>query len=138
MDLSYMPVFINRVGSHIDYAVIECTAVTEGSVILAAAAGASDSFLHMLTPSPLRNLRDASKIPPYLNPTQSGIGGSGDFARNGGPGIFVDASVAKGVAVSPMVPMCTHADHREHDVRVIVTEQVRRIRVGHHLFSRRN
>ncbi|TWC65083.1 acetyl-CoA hydrolase/transferase family protein [Herbaspirillum sp. SJZ099] len=52
----------------------------------------------------------------------NGIGGSGDFARNGQISIFVSKSVAKGGAVSSVVPMVTHVDHSEHDVDVLVTE----------------
>ena len=32
-------------------------------------------------------------------------------------------SVAKGGRISTVVPMCTHVDHNEHSVQVIVTEQ---------------
>ena len=53
----------------------------------------------------------------------NGIGGSGDFARNAGLTIFATASVAKDGAISCIVPMCSHVDHTEHDVQVIVTEQ---------------
>ncbi|MDA3628338.1 acetyl-CoA hydrolase/transferase family protein [Saccharopolyspora sp. WRP15-2] len=54
---------------------------------------------------------------------QNGIGGSGDFARNAYVSIFMTPSVAKGGAVSSIVPMVSHVDHTEHDVDVIVTEQ---------------
>ena len=53
----------------------------------------------------------------------NGIGGSGDYARNSSVSIFMTASVAKGGAVSCIVPMVTHVDHTEHDVDVLVTEQ---------------
>jgi succinyl-CoA:acetate CoA-transferase len=53
---------------------------------------------------------------------QNGIGGSGDFARNGYVSIFVSPATAKGGAVSSIVPMVSHVDHTEHDVDVIVTE----------------
>ena len=53
----------------------------------------------------------------------NGIGGSGDFARNSHLGIFVTKSLAKGTAISSLVPMVTHVDHTEHDVDVLVTEQ---------------
>jgi len=53
----------------------------------------------------------------------NGIGGSGDFARNAYLSIFMTPSVAKGGAVSCIVPMTPHVDHTEHDVQVIVTEQ---------------
>ena len=53
----------------------------------------------------------------------NGIGGSGDFARNAGLTIFATASTAKGGDISCIVPMCSHVDHTEHDVMVIVTEQ---------------
>ncbi|MEG0924969.1 MAG: acetyl-CoA hydrolase/transferase family protein [Anaerovoracaceae bacterium] len=53
----------------------------------------------------------------------NGIGGSGDFARNGSITIFTTASLAKNGAISSIVPMVSHVDHTEHDVMVIVTEQ---------------
>lgn len=53
----------------------------------------------------------------------NGIGGSGDFTRNARLSIFATESVAKGGAISCLVPMVSHVDHTEHDVHVIVTEQ---------------
>ena len=53
----------------------------------------------------------------------NGIGGSGDFARNGYLSIFMTPSQAKGGAISCIVPMVSHVDHTEHDVQVLVTEQ---------------
>lgn len=53
----------------------------------------------------------------------NGIGGSGDFARNAHLAVFVTKSVAKGGAISSVVPMVSHVDHTEHDVDVLVTEQ---------------
>ena len=53
----------------------------------------------------------------------NGIGGSGDFTRNARLSIFATESVAKGGAISCIVPMVSHVDHTEHDVHVIVTEQ---------------
>ncbi|HKM28179.1 MAG TPA: acetyl-CoA hydrolase/transferase family protein [Anaerovoracaceae bacterium] len=53
----------------------------------------------------------------------NGIGGSGDFARNGSITIFTTASLAKNGDISSIVPMVSHVDHTEHDVMVIVTEQ---------------
>ncbi len=52
----------------------------------------------------------------------NGIGGSGDFARNAFLSIFVCPSTAKNGAISTLVPMCTHVDHNEHSVQVVVTE----------------
>lgn len=52
----------------------------------------------------------------------NGIGGSGDFARNAFVSIFTCPSTQKGGMISSIVPMVTHADHTEHDVRVVVTE----------------
>ena len=46
MHLSHMPEFINRGGLHIDFALVECAAVTEDGVIPSAAVGASDCFLY--------------------------------------------------------------------------------------------
>ncbi len=53
----------------------------------------------------------------------NGIGGSGDFARNGFMSCFLTPSMAKNGAVSCLVPMASHVDHTEHDVSVLVTEQ---------------
>lgn len=53
----------------------------------------------------------------------NGIGGSGDFARNGYLSIFMSPSTAKDGKISTIVPMVSHVDHTEHDVKVIVTEQ---------------
>ncbi|WP_168563942.1 succinate CoA transferase [Crateriforma spongiae] len=53
----------------------------------------------------------------------NGIGGSGDFARNAYLSIFVCPSTAKDGKISTIVPMCSHVDHNEHSVEVIVTEQ---------------
>ena len=52
----------------------------------------------------------------------NGIGGSGDFARNAYVSIFMTPSTQKGGAITSIVPMVTHADHTEHDVRVVATE----------------
>lgn len=52
----------------------------------------------------------------------NGIGGSGDFVRNSYLSILVAPSVAKGGAISAIVPMCSHIDHNEHSVQVLVTE----------------
>ena len=37
--------------------------------------------------------------------------------------IFYTPSVAKGGKISSVVPMCSHIDHTEHDVDIIITEQ---------------
>lgn len=52
----------------------------------------------------------------------NGIGGSGDFARNGYLSIFVTKSSAKDGKISRVVPMVSHVDHTEHDVDILVTE----------------
>lgn len=52
----------------------------------------------------------------------NGIGGSGDFARNGYLSMFLSPSTAKRGDVSCIVPMVSHVDHTEHDVSVLVTE----------------
>ncbi|WP_028709194.1 acetyl-CoA hydrolase/transferase family protein [Propionicicella superfundia] len=54
---------------------------------------------------------------------QNGIGGSADFTRNAYISAFVTPSVAKGGAISCIVPMVSHHDHTEHDVQVLITEQ---------------
>ena len=53
----------------------------------------------------------------------NGIGGSGDFARNGYLSVFMSPSTAKGGRISGIVPMASHVDHTEHDTMVLVTEQ---------------
>jgi succinyl-CoA:acetate CoA-transferase len=53
----------------------------------------------------------------------NGIGGSGDFARNGFVSIFMAPSTAQKGTISTIVPMVSHVDHTEHDVSVVVTEQ---------------
>jgi acyl-CoA hydrolase len=53
----------------------------------------------------------------------NGVGGSGDFTRNAYLSILMAPSVAKGGAISAVVPMVTHVDHNEHSVQVLVTEQ---------------
>jgi len=52
----------------------------------------------------------------------NGIGGSGDFTRNAYLSIYTTTSCAKGGDISCVVPMCSHIDHTEHDVNVIVSE----------------
>ena len=52
----------------------------------------------------------------------NGIGGSGDFTRNASISIFTCPSTAKGGSISAIVPMCSHMDHSEHSVQVLVTE----------------
>ncbi|MBY2919722.1 acetyl-CoA hydrolase/transferase family protein [Rhizobium leguminosarum] len=54
---------------------------------------------------------------------QNGIGGSGDFARNGFISIFMTPSTAKEGRISAIVPHVPHVDHINQDVQVIVTEQ---------------
>lgn len=52
----------------------------------------------------------------------NGIGGSGDYMRNGYLTIFTTESTAKAGKISRIVPMCSHVDHTEHDVMVYITE----------------
>ena len=54
---------------------------------------------------------------------QNGIGGSGDFARNGYLSIFMAPSTAQKGTISTIVALVSHVDHTEHDVQVVVTEQ---------------
>ena len=53
----------------------------------------------------------------------NGIGGSGDFTRNGFFSFYVSPSTAKDGKISAIVPMVSHHDHTEHDVMFVVTEQ---------------
>jgi succinyl-CoA:acetate CoA-transferase len=53
----------------------------------------------------------------------NGIGGSGDFSRSAALVVMMTPSLAKGGAISCIVPQVTHVDHTEHEVHVLVTEQ---------------
>ena len=53
----------------------------------------------------------------------NGIGGSGDFTRNAYLSIYLCQSINKGGRISGIVPMCSHVDHNEHSVQVVVTDQ---------------
>jgi propionyl-CoA:succinyl-CoA transferase len=53
----------------------------------------------------------------------NGIGGSGDFTRNAYLSIYMTPSIQKGGKISSIVPMVTHADHNEHSVQIVVTDQ---------------
>ena len=57
----------------------------------------------------------------------NGLGGSGDFERNGYISIMHCPSARKTkvskTGISCIVPMCSHVDHTEHDLDVLVTEQ---------------
>jgi acetyl-CoA hydrolase len=57
----------------------------------------------------------------------NGLGGSGDFERNGYLSIMHTPSARKTkkdpFGISGIVPMCSHIDHTEHDLDAIVTEQ---------------
>lgn len=52
----------------------------------------------------------------------NGIGGSGDYMRNGYLTFFITESTAKGGTISRVVPMVTHCDSTEHDTMVFITE----------------
>lgn len=52
----------------------------------------------------------------------NGVGGSADFTRNGFISSFITPSVAKGGAISAIVPFASHIDHTEQDVKVIISE----------------
>ena len=61
----------------------------------------------------------------HVNGTRmmNGIGGSGDFTRNGFVSSFISPSVAKDGAISAIVPFASHIDHTEHDAMVVITER---------------
>jgi acyl CoA:acetate/3-ketoacid CoA transferase beta subunit len=66
----------------------------------------------------------------YVNSTHvngskmlNGVGGSGDFPRNAPLSVIALPSTADGEDISRTVPMVPHADHTEHDIDIIVTEQ---------------
>ncbi len=52
----------------------------------------------------------------------NGIGGSADFTSSGYLSIFTTPSLAKGGLISSFVPMCSHVDHTEHTVKILVSE----------------
>lgn len=52
----------------------------------------------------------------------NGVGGSGDFVRNGLVSVVALPSTAVDGAVSTIVPSVPHVDHTEHDVDVVITE----------------
>lgn len=60
----------------------------------------------------------------HIDGTQivNGIGGSGDFTRNGLLSVIALGSKAGDGRISRIVPMVPHVDHTEHDIGVIVTE----------------
>ena len=62
---------------------------------------------------------------------QNGIGGSGDFARNGYLSIFMAPSTAQHGTISTIVPMVSHVDHTEHDVQVSRKRPRQRAGAGH-------
>jgi acetyl-CoA hydrolase len=53
----------------------------------------------------------------------NGVGGSGEFTRNGFLSIMMCPSIGKGGKISRIVPMCPHIDNNEHSVQIVVTEQ---------------
>jgi propionyl-CoA:succinyl-CoA transferase len=53
----------------------------------------------------------------------NGVGGSGEFTRNGYLSIYMCPSIAKGGKISSIVPMCPHIDNNEHSVQIVVTDQ---------------
>jgi len=59
----------------------------------------------------------------YGTDVVNGVGGSGEFTRNGLLSIFMAPSIARGGKVSAVVPMCPHIDNNEHSVQIVVTEQ---------------
>ena len=52
----------------------------------------------------------------------NGVGGSADFTRSAYISSFITPSDAKGGAISAIVPMVSHVDHTEQDVKVVITE----------------
>lgn len=53
----------------------------------------------------------------------NGIGGAADYSRNAQISIFTCKSTAKNGNISTIVPLCSHIDHSEHSVKVLITEQ---------------
>jgi propionyl-CoA:succinyl-CoA transferase len=59
----------------------------------------------------------------YGTDIMNGVGGSGEFTRNGFLSMLMCPSIAKGGRISAVVPMCPHVDNNEHSVQVVVTDQ---------------
>ncbi len=59
----------------------------------------------------------------YGTDIMNGVGGSGEFTRNGFLSIYMCPSIAKGGRISSIVPMVAHVDNNEHSVQIVVTEQ---------------
>ena len=59
----------------------------------------------------------------YGTDIMNGVGGSGEFTRNGFLSMLMCPSIAKGGRISAVVPMCPHIDNNEHSVQVVVTDQ---------------
>jgi succinate CoA transferase len=59
----------------------------------------------------------------YGTDIANGIGGSGEFTRNGYLSIVMCPSISRGGRISSVVPMCPHIDSNEHSVQIIVTDQ---------------
>jgi acetyl-CoA hydrolase len=57
----------------------------------------------------------------------NGLGGSGDFLRNSKYSIMHTPSTRPTKTdphgISTVIPFCTHIDHTEHDIDILVTEQ---------------
>ncbi len=78
------------------------------------------------------SINPAAEIDIYANANSShffgtdimnGVGGSGEFIRNGYLPIIVCPSTAKGGRISSIVPMTPHIDSNEHSVKIVATEQ---------------
>jgi succinyl-CoA:acetate CoA-transferase len=51
------------------------------------------------------------------------MGGFADFSLNSLISIFLCKSTTKDCEISADIPMCSHVDHPEHSVKVLITEQ---------------
>lgn len=57
------------------------------------------------------------------NYAMNGVGGSADFNRHAAIAVLALPSTAAGGDISRVVPMVPHADHTEHDIDIVATEQ---------------
>jgi len=57
------------------------------------------------------------------NDAMNGVGGSADFNRHAAIAVLALPSTAASGDISRIVPMVPHADHTEHDIDIVVTEQ---------------
>lgn len=104
----------------IDVAVIEASALApDGRVWLTSGIGNAPTWL-------LRAKKVIIELNNYHDPRVAELADiviPGAPPRRNSVSIFMAPSIAKEGKISTVVPMCSHVDHSEHSVKVIITEQ---------------